>query len=235
MRELMAAEGETLYEHIDMALDRYYEAFLSKGYGKFIANRLKRLSTCKDCEMLAGLAILLHDRGKAHFRCQANLNRPGIPHEAYSAAIAWNTLLLNEDERGIVAAAILLHHEYMRLPNPNGVIEDFNGYIEELRAIIQKVASKHGLELYLDISKITSLSRDDVREVVRRLDKKLRSKDGRFYLCTVLILHPLVICDYFSAAIHRRRDRAPRLLKDVEDSKITSYLQDCLRKVLETI
>ncbi|MEM2622780.1 MAG: CRISPR-associated endonuclease Cas3'' [Candidatus Nezhaarchaeales archaeon] len=232
MRELMAAEGETLYEHIDIALEKYYEAFLSKGYGKFITNRLKRLSKCKDCEMLASLAILLHDSGKAHFRYQANLNRPGIPHEAYSAAIAWNALLLNEDEKGIVAAAILLHHEYMRWPYPVGVIEDFNGYIEELRAIIQKVSSKHGLELYLDIFKITSLSRDDVREVVRRLNKKLRSKDGRFYLCAILILHPLVICDNFSAAIHRREGRSPRLLKDVEDSKITSYLQDYLRKVL---
>ncbi|MEM4469028.1 MAG: CRISPR-associated endonuclease Cas3'' [Candidatus Nezhaarchaeales archaeon] len=232
MKELMAAEGETLYEHIDVALDKYYEVFFSKGYGKFIANRLKQFSICKDCEVLAGLAILLHDSGKAHFRYQANLNRPRIPHEAYSAAIAWNSLLLNEEEKGIVATAILLHHEYMRLPDPNGVIEDFNGYIEELRAIIQKVASKHGLELYLDISKITSLSRDDVREVVRRLDKKLRSKDGRFYLCTTLILHPLVICDNLSAAIHRKGGGPPRLLKDVEDPKITSYLQDHLRKVL---
>ncbi|MEM4603445.1 MAG: hypothetical protein QW842_06565, partial [Candidatus Nezhaarchaeales archaeon] len=91
MKELMAAEGETLYEHIDVALDKYYEVFFSKGYGKFIANRLKQFSICKDCEVLAGLAILLHDSGKAHFRYQANLNRPRIPHEAYSAAIAWNS------------------------------------------------------------------------------------------------------------------------------------------------
>ncbi|MCR8487250.1 MAG: CRISPR-associated endonuclease Cas3'' [Crenarchaeota archaeon] len=232
MRELMAAEGETLYEHIDVALEEYNEVFLSKGYGKFIANRLKRLFTCENCEVLASLAILLHDSGKAHFRYQANLSRPGIPHEAYSAAIAWNTLLLNEDEREIVAAAILLHHEYMRLPNSNRIIEDFNGHIEELRAIIQKLSLKHGLELYLDISKITPLPRDYVREIVKELNKKLRSKDRRFYLCTMLILHPLVICDNFSAAIHRRKGRYPRLLEDLEDPKTTSYLQDYLRKML---
>lgn len=232
MMELMAAEGETLYEHVDEALCKYNEVFLSKGYGKFITNKLKQLSTCKNCEVLAGLAILMHDSGKAHFKYQANLNRPGIVHEVYSAALAWNALLLNEYEKGIVAAAILLHHEYMRLPDLNSVTEDFNGYVDELRMIIHKASSKHGLEVYLDVSKITPLRRDDVRKVIRELNKRLKTKDGKFYICTMLNLHPLVICDNLSATIHRRRDSPRRLLEDVEDPKITSYLQDHLRKVL---
>ncbi|MEM0253987.1 MAG: CRISPR-associated endonuclease Cas3'' [Candidatus Bathyarchaeia archaeon] len=227
--KLMAAENETLYEHIDEALRKYYEIFLSNGYDKFIANKFKNLSINGDYGALAGLAILLHDAGKAHFRYQLNLKRPGISHEAYSAALAWNVLLLNENEKGVVAATILLHHEYIRLPDPNSITEEFKGHFEELKNILDKLSLNYGLRNYLDISKITALPREDVRAIIKYLGRKLRDK--KFYFHTILNLHPLVICDNFSASLHRG-GASPKLLEDFECSNVTSRIQDHLKKVL---
>lgn len=230
MRELMAAEGETLHEHMDEALRKYNELFLSKGYGRFVANKFKGFLTSGDCGTLAGLAILLHDIGKSHFEYQANLEKPGIPHEVYSAALAWNALSVSENEKDVVAAAILLHHEYMRLPNPSSVTKGFEGYVEEVRGVVHEVSLKHGLRSYVNTSKIDALRSEKVRTIIEHLNKKLR--DRQFYVYAMLILHPLVICDNFSAYLHRR-GAPPRLLKDVEDPRITSYIQDYLRGCLK--
>lgn len=231
IKTLMAAEEETLYEHIDEALRQYNERFLSKGYGIFINNRFKRLSlSFKNCETMVALAILLHDSGKAHFKYQENIGkqRIGIIHEVYSATLAWKTLQISESEKDVIAAAILLHHEYMRLPSLSD--KGFEGYIEELRTTIEELASKYGLLHLLDVSKMTTLSSKDVNDVVDRLCSRLR--DEKFYVCTVLILRPLVICDNLSAA-HHRKGRPQRLFEDIEDPSALSMIRDCLLKEVQ--
>lgn len=231
MKTLMAAEDETLYEHIDEAMHQYCKNFLSHGYGKFITNRLRRLSiNFEDCGALIGLAILLHDSGKSHSQYQANLKKPLISHEAYSAVLAWNALLLGENEKKAVSSAILLHHEYMRLPEPRTITRDFEGYVGELISILRDISLKYGISRYLDLSKITTLSSCYTRDVIGNLNKGLKSSK-QLYACTTLILHPLMICDNLSASLHRK-GRFPRFLKDIEDPKITSDIRKYLRAIL---
>lgn len=225
----MAAENEKLYEHIDEAMRQYNERFLSNGYDKFITNRLRKLSiNFEECGILIGLSILLHDIGKSHFQYQANLKKPRIPHEAYSAALAWNALLLGENEKRLVASAILLHHEYMRLLEPHNITIDFNGYIEELRDVLKNLSLKYGISHYLDLSKITTLPSCYVKDVIKNLNKGLKESNKQLYIGTMLILRPLVICENLSASLHRK-GRFPRFLEDIENPKIISTIQKQLQ------
>jgi len=236
----MAASGETLYEHVYEALNYFYrEAFISRGYGEFITNKLKLQGLDADEETaknLVGLAILLHDVGKAHFLYQKAIEmyrggawRSHIVHELYSTAVADRVLVLDENAKRLVTTAILLHHEYMRLPDSSRINEPFKANIEELKEVIGKLSVSYGLSQHLNLDEIRILSEREVRDTVRSMILQLR-RDKRLYACTALILHPLIVCDNISAHRHRR-DRLPRVLGDVEEPKDMKRVYEVLREV----
>lgn len=231
---LMADVKETLYDHVDEALNQYQVLFLSNGYDVFITNRLKMFSmNFEECGALAALALLLHDVGKAHIDYQNSLKenkKASICHEFYSVALAWDVLSIGGDERDVVTAAILLHHEFMRLPDPHRITKDFVGEVKELKEILDELSTKYKLSPYLDLSKLSPLRREHVFKIVSRIREKLL-RDRNFYACTTLILRPLVICDNVSAHIHRM-GRLPRILKDVEDPKLVSSIRKYVKEAL---
>ena len=238
---LMAAASETLYEHIDEALRFFYhEGFIPRGYGTFITSKLKLQGQEvdeKSAKDLVGLAILLHDVGKAHSLYQKAIERyeregvwrSRIVHELYSVAVAQRVLILNEEAKRLVMTAILLHHEYMRLPNSSMVDEPFKADIEELKRVIMELSLRYGLSEHLKLSEIRMLSKHEVRSVVKSLVAQIKV-DRRLYACAALILHPLIICDNISAHRHRR-DRIPRILEDVDVLKDEEKAYDILRGV----
>jgi len=219
----MAASKETLYEHINEALLFYQEQFVSKNYGFFLENKL-RLWGCNFKEGaidIVGLAILCHDLGKAHRLYQEAIEKygkegvwhPTVNHELYSVAISNCILKLNTEVKEPILASIALHHQYMRELKPIGINKPLEMDLKELRDLLVKLSTRHGLSKYLNLNELKLLSSTEIFEVVTKLRERIIT-NKTLYRLAMLILHPLVICDNVSAFKHRQ-DRTPRILKDV--------------------
>ena len=249
----MASTDETLWAHINTALVFYNYIYGSRNYERLILSRAKALGVDLD-EVLASalpkLVIALHDIGKAYEPFQSNVRKVGTAqlHEQVSAYVTGNVLFIDEKIKEAVLTSIILHHSPMRggsIAVPKGDLEKvglrysggqgsvFKSFRllawEELEEMLEFLGREYGFSEYLLINKLpVDVSIRDISEEAKRLYEVLitRSIGPEIYMFSLLLLHPLIVCDNYSANINRSSSRRlpVRFLVDLPLPKETSVI-----------
>ncbi|GEM_PF-3386543 len=211
---VLAAECETLLEHIDTGLEILEEYFINLGYVSFISYK----TGIDNVEDLLKATILLHDLSKGYDEYQERLlTGKGFPkHEYFSAAIADKILHVDNNEKQVVELAIVWHHMAMRSPKILADIKKWRKFkapntislkdTREMIDIITTLCNKWNIKCIIPSLLPNKLTLDrDVHPLARHLWKRItKGRDKiKFYLNTILFLRVLILCDNLAAYRNR--------------------------------
>ena len=211
-----------------------------------------------DLNVLPQLAILLHDLGKAYEPLQGSVRERGTAshHEYVSVAAASRMLRLDGlggDARFLrdsILLSIVWHHTAMRGSDiherRSWLADVYRRYSSdrkyvfrleeagELRWIMDTLAKTFNLHNYLDVDSLPGeITLDDVNRVSSSLVEELRDRERglKLYAYALLILHPLMVCDNYSANTNRM-GRLTRFLADLPTPRETVPIRDALRRLV---
>jgi len=215
----------------------------------------------ENADALPKLAILLHDLGKAYEPLQNSVAKKGRAafHEYVSTVAASYILKLeglsNDSDflKNALLLSIIWHHTAMRgseLAGRKIKIENFlhtyalfkgiqsatflelEAY-DELKDILIHLAKAAGISSYLNLSHLPyRIDLEEVHEKADDLANKLASMRGpELYFFSLLLLHPLMVCDNYSANINRM-GRITRFLIDLPSPKETKIIAGSLARLM---
>ncbi|MCE4607819.1 MAG: CRISPR-associated endonuclease Cas3'' [Caldisphaeraceae archaeon] len=225
-----AFSGQSLLEHLEGSVNIAKSFVNNYSYSKVVYSRIKPfIQGLREEDVLNGIysTVFLHDIGKAVERyqepfddsCNAKASFNFMHHEIFSSAIAYEVLSGNngssfDELLGYVVLAIMMHHEAMRIVNPNEKIVERLKVTEERILGIEKLLEKMlALIPGIKVKRVEFIDRkilDNFERwlgVVSNTSKNIKMENRRLNLYTFFEL-PLIISDNLDS--RRRGDEGRR-------------------------
>jgi len=243
---LLAAENETLYQHIDTGLLFLRKQYIETGYIDFIA----RKTGIGKAEELAKAIITLHDVAKGYDEYQERVRagKKFPKHEFFSAYIADKTLNLDTEQKTMAELAIIWHHIAMRSPRFWVELRNWRKYNapevlnlrdpNRLLSILREVCLKWKISVISVENIPQKIGIYEIEDYIKKLYKLSETNTINLYLKTIYYVRILILCDNYAASINRAtatREKIPIFLRDMSPPENIFKVRKQIEKLTKSI